>query len=221
MNKLELVIFDMDGLMFDTERIAFTAWRNAASEYGYEITEDIFKETLGVNIVLTGEIFIKHFGESFPFDIIKKIRFKIAEDLINIDGVPVKSGLYELLDYLKTLNIKIAVATSTGRVRAMTLLKMAGIDMSFNYVICGDEIINSKPDPEIFLKVADKLSCSKDRCLVLEDSEAGIMAAHKAGMLPIMIPDMKQPREEVKRMTYKIFASLYDVKIFLENINKF
>ena len=188
----------MDGLMFDTERIAFMAWRTAASQYGFEITEQIFKETLGVNIVLTGEIFMKYFGESFPIDIIKKERFKIAEDYVNLNGVTVKNGLYELLDYLKISNIKMAVATSTGRARAMRLLKMAGIDMNFNYVICGDEIINSKPDPEIFLKVAEKLGCTENRCLVLEDSEAGIMAAHKAGMLPVMIPDMKEPSEEVK-----------------------
>lgn len=217
MAKLELVIFDMDGLMFDTERIAFTSWKKAASEYGYEIDRELFIMTLGVNLEGTKEIFVKHFGEKFPIDSIKNERFKIAENIIKEDGVPVKKGLYELLNYLKEVNIKRAVATSTNRERAVSLLKKAGIDKCFDYVICGDDIKHSKPHPEIFLKAAEKLGCLPQHCIVLEDSEAGIISANRAKMVPIMVPDMKEPDEEIKKIIYKQLKSLYDVKLFIED----
>ena len=215
--KFELVIFDMDGLMFDTEKISFISWKNAACDYGYEIDEEIFIRTIGANLERTIEIYLEHFGEKFPFDGIKNERFIISENLIKKNGVPVKDGLYELLDYLKKVDIKLAVATSTSRQRALNLLTLTGIDTLFDYILCGDEIKNSKPDPEIFLKVSEKLGCMPERCIVLEDSEVGIMAAHRARMLPIMIPDMKEPEEEVRRLAYKQLGSLSDVKLFLED----
>jgi HAD superfamily hydrolase (TIGR01509 family) len=218
MRKVELIIFDMDGLMFDTEKIAFISWKRAAHKYGYEIDEEIFKKTVGANLKRTAEIYLEHFGERFPIDAIRDERFEVAESLIDMNGVPVKEGLYELLNYLKETDIKTAVATSTSRQRAMTLLKMTGIDMHFDYVLCGDEIVNSKPHPEIFLKVSEKLCCLPQNCIVLEDSEVGIIAAHKAGMLPIMIPDMKQPEEEVKKLTYKQLGSLHEVMAVLEDL---
>ncbi|HYF81560.1 MAG TPA: HAD family phosphatase [Clostridia bacterium] len=218
MKKVELIIFDMDGLMFDTEKISFISWKKAAHKYDYEIDEEIFKKTIGANLNRTIEIYLAHFGERFPIDAIRDERFKVAENLINLNGVPVKKGLYELLNYLKETDIKIAVATSTSRQRAMTLLKMVGIDMHFDYVLCGDEIEHSKPHPEIFLKVSERLCCLPENCIVLEDSEVGIIAANRAGMIPIMIPDMKEPEEEIKKLIYKQLDSLHDVKTILEDI---
>lgn len=204
--------------MFDTEKIAFVSWKNAAHNYGYEIDEEIFTRTIGANLKRTTEIYLEHFGEKFPIDAIRNERFRISENLIKLNGISVKEGLYELLDFLGKVDIKLAVATSTSRQRATTLLKKAGIDMCFDYVLCGDEIENSKPHPEIFLKVSERLGCMPEKCIVLEDSEVGIIAAHRARMLPIMIPDMKEPDEEVKRLIYKHLSSLYDAKLFLEGI---
>ncbi len=218
MKKVELIIFDMDGLMFDTEKIAFISWKEAAHKYGYEIDEELFKKTIGANLKRTIEIYLAHFGESFPIDAIREERFKLSESLVEQNGVPVKEGLFELLDYLKETDIKIAVATSTSRQRAMTLLKMAGIDMHFDYVLCGDEIENSKPHPEVFLKVSERIGCLPENCIVLEDSEVGIIAAHAAGMLPVMIPDMKEPEEEIRKLIYKRLDSLKDVKAILEDL---
>lgn len=216
MKEIKLIIFDMDGLMFDTEKIAFTSWKKAASYYNYEFDNEIFMKTLGSNYKRTKEIFLNYFGEQFPFDVIINKGIEIAEDLIKINGVPIKSGLVELLNSLKNLKLKKAVATSTSRNRALALLKKAGVDEYFDYVLCGDEIEKSKPNPEIFLKTADKLECLPENCLVLEDSEVGIKAAYNAGMLPIMIPDMKEPDQELKKLTFKQFNSLHDVKVFLE-----
>lgn len=216
--SFELIIFDMDGLMFDTEKISFISWRDAAARYGYQIDDNIFRKTIGANLISTKDIYIKHFGISFPIEEIISERVRISEALIKLKGLPIKKGLYELLDYLSQSNIKKAVATSTSRNRALNLLKLAGIDNNFDYVLCGDEIEKSKPDPEIFLKVSDKLGCSPNKCLVLEDSEAGIEAAHKAGMFPIMIPDIKEPNELTKTLIFKKMDNLLDVKCFLEEL---
>jgi len=214
--KIELIIFDMDGLMFDTEKISFISLRYAAARYGYQINDEIFRKTIGTNLIRTKDIYLNHFGSSFPIEEIISERVRISEDIIRLKGVQVKKGLYDLLDYLSQSNIKKAVATSTSRNRALNLLKLASIYSNFDYVLCGDEIEKSKPDPEIFLKVSDKLGCSPKKCLVLEDSEAGIEAAYKAGMFPIMIPDMKEPNDLTQTLIFKKMDSLLDVKYFLE-----
>jgi HAD superfamily hydrolase (TIGR01509 family) len=216
--KIELIIFDMDGLMFDTEKISFVSWRDAAALYGYQIDDEIFRKTIGTNLIRTKDIYLNHFGSSFPIEEIISERVRISEEIIRLKGVPVKKGLYDLLDYLSQSNIKKAVATSTSRKRALNLLKLASIYSSFDYVLCGDEIEKSKPDPEIFLKVSDKLGCSPKKCLVLEDSEAGIEAAYKAGMFPIMIPDIKEPNDLTQTLIFKKMDSLLDVKCFLEEL---
>ena len=216
--NFELIIFDMDGLMFDTEKISFISWRDAAARYGYQIDDEIFRKTIGVNLISTKNIYVKHFGSSFPIEEIISERVRISEEIIKLNGVPIKRGLYDLLGYLNQSNIKKAIATSTSRSRALNLLKLAGIDNNFDYILCGDEIEKSKPDPEIFLTVADNLGCSPMKCLVLEDSEAGIEAAHKAGMFPIMIPDMKEPSELTKALIFKRMDNLLDVKCFLEEL---
>jgi HAD superfamily hydrolase (TIGR01509 family) len=216
--KFELIIFDMDGLMFDTEKISFVSWRDAAARYGYQINDEIFRKTIGTNLINTKNIYLKHFGNSFPIEEIISERVKITEEIIRLNGVPIKKGLYDLLNYLSQNNIKKAVATSTSRNRALNLLKLTSVDSHFDYVLCGDEIEKSKPDPEIFLKVADKLGCSPNQCLILEDSEAGIEAAYKAGMFPIMIPDMKEPNELIQKLIFKKMDSLLDVKYFLKEL---
>lgn len=216
--KPELIIFDMDGLMFDTERIAYISWIQAALMYGYEIDEAIFKQTIGANLCKTKEIYVKHFGNGFPIAEVTYARFSIAENLIKTNGVEVKNGLYELLDYLKDINIKKAVATSTNRDRALSLLDRASIDTYFDYILCGDEIQHGKPNPEIFLKVAEKVGCQPKNSFVLEDSEVGVIAAYHAGMLPILIPDMIVPDEEVRILAFRQMENLLEARGFFKSM---
>lgn len=216
MTDLELIIFDMDGLMFDTERISFSCWRQAALRYGYALDEQFYTKVIGSNVVRGKEMFLAHFGQDFPHGIIRSETLEIIGRALQANGVPVKEGLYELLDYIEQLNLKKAVATSTSRDRTVELLKMAGINNRFDYILCGDEIENSKPHPEIFLKVAMNLGCLPEKCLVLEDSEAGILAAHSAGMISVMIADMKEPDDDIKILPLKQMKSLTEVKLFLK-----
>lgn len=217
--NIELVIFDMDGLMFDTERISYRSWKESAAKFGYDVTMELFKMTLGTNLETTKSIYIKHFGNDCPIDIIAKKRFAISEELIEAEGVPVKYGLSDLIGYLNSSNLKKAVATSTSKERANKLISMAGISSHFDYIICGDEIEKSKPEPEIFLKVAKRLGCLPEKCLVLEDSQVGILAAFRAGMKPVMVPDIVEPSEEIRKIIFKEVTNLFDVIDVIKEAN--
>lgn len=214
--KISLIIFDMDGLMFDTERISVEAWGKAGIEYGYNITpNDVIKIT-GMNLQGAEIVFKEIFGDLFPMNDVRQLKLKFASNIIDKIGVPVKIGLYELLDFLKQKQVLTAVATSTAKNDAEKLLKAAHIIDKFDLIICGDEVVEGKPNPGIFLRVAEKLKCRPEECIVFEDSENGIMAASRAKMIPIMIPDMKEPSEEIEKLAHRKFKTLLDAKKYLE-----
>jgi HAD superfamily hydrolase (TIGR01509 family) len=215
--KIKLIIFDMDGLMFDTERLASRHWKEAGIKFNYKIDDEVFKETIGLNIIKTEEIYRKHYGAGFPFEKIKNEKINMAENYILSKGVPLKEGIHELLEYIKEKQLKIALATSTNRNKTELLLNLSNTKKYFDIITCGDEIINGKPDPEIFLKTSQKINCQSINCIVLEDSENGIIAAYKAGMLPIMIPDINESREEIEAMLFKKFNNLKEVKDYFED----
>lgn len=202
LSNIELIIFDMDGLMFDTETVSYEAWVNAAAYYNFHITKDLFERTIGTNLNKTREILVNNFGERFPFELVRDKRMAISKEIVETKGVVIKKGLYELLEYLEAKKYKMAVATSTSRSRATKLLQSANVDKYFECILCGDEIENSKPNPEIFIKVSEKLNCNVQNCVVLEDSENGILAAKNAGMIPILIPDIIQPSMEIEQLAF-------------------
>jgi HAD superfamily hydrolase (TIGR01509 family) len=216
-HKIELVIFDMDGVMFDTEKIACRSWKALGRKYKYGIDDGIFAKTVGLSIESTGKVYKKHFGAGFPFKKMKDEQIKMMMDYILSEGAPVKEGVNELLIYIKNKNLKIALATSALKERAELLLKMSDTRKYFDAVTCGDEITDGKPDPEIFLKTAEKLNCKPENCLVLEDSENGIKAAHRAGMLPVLILDFIRPGKEIESMIFKKFSSLKEAKKYFED----
>ena len=216
MIRPELVIFDMDGLMFDTERVAFQTWHQAADDAGYKYDFSLFRETLGVRIQRTEEILMAHFGPQFPFSSIMNEQAVLADQWYALIGVPLKSGLVELLEYLTRQKIKKAVATSTYRDKGEHLIQKAGVFGYFDTIVYGSDVTNSKPHPEIFLKAAERLSCQPENCIVLEDSNLGILAAHLAGMMPVMIPDLVEPDNETKRLVFAQFRSLKEFQAELE-----
>ncbi len=217
LKKISLVIFDMDGLMFDTERIAADAWKSAGISSGIEIPDHLIQSIVGVNAKKSEEIFMDYFGKSFPYSEIRKIRLEYSTKLIEKEGIPVKKGLHELLDFLSVRKISRAVATSTERQRTAFYLSKGEISDKFDIIICGDEVKNSKPDPDIFLEAARRMGVTPDECIVLEDSENGLMAAYRAGMYPVLIPDIKRPCSEIMKIVYKEFKSLDEVKGLFAN----
>ena len=212
------VIFDMDGLMFDTERIAIQTWQKAGATCGYDIPESLIIESIGRDTQDTQSLFENALGQDFDFQHVRKLRIHYAEEHIKQHGVPLKEGLYEVLDVLTTSSVLVAVATSTERARAETLLTGANVLDKFDVVICGDDVYKGKPAPDIFLLVAERLQTIPEQCLVLEDSESGIRAAVSAHMIPILIPDIKPPSEETLNLAYKVFSDLRGVASYLSHI---
>ena len=219
MDKIEAVIFDMDGLLIDTETISFNCFKKVFSDHGYSMNREYYTSLIGRNTKGIKEAILKEYGEDFKFDDIYSKKVKAMTDYVESNGVLLKKGALELIEYLDKNKYKIIVATSTKRERAEKLLTMVKIKDYFQEIICGDEVINSKPNPEIFLKAAKKLGVEPEACVVLEDSAVGIEAAHKAGMKGINVPDMKTPDDYIKGKAYRIEENLLDVLEYFQ-INK-
>lgn len=215
--KIELVIFDMDGLMFDTERIYYKAWQESATAHGYHMSWETYVQIVARNSRYIEKVLKEILGEELPYDAICKDKRAIADQIIAKEGITKKEGLIELLDYLDKRGIKKAVATSSMREKALRYLELGEIKERFDWIICGSDVEESKPNPEIFLKVANHFGIAPEVCIVLEDSRLGIQAAKAAGMTGIFIPDLVQADEEILENTSKVVQSLSEVITLLEN----
>jgi beta-phosphoglucomutase family hydrolase len=215
MKKVDAVIFDMDGVLIDSERISFKCYQEVFKEFNYTIDEEFYLKLIGRNVEGIKAKMEEEYGENFPFDIIYRKKADLAHEITDKNGVIIKPGVHELLDYLNEENYKIAVASSTRKERVLQLLEEGKIKDKVDFIIGGDQVENSKPNPEIFLKAAEGLEIEPEKCLVIEDSDAGIKAAHAAKMVGIHVPDMKFLEEDTKALAYKICKSLFEVKEYL------
>ena len=214
--SLKLVIFDMDGLMIDSERVTYNEYVKKLEQLGhYDFTEELYRNCLGKNKQGICQVFIDHYGEDFPMkEVWDDVHVWIDESLRQY--VPKKKGLVELLEYLKANNYKTIVATSSGRARVDEILKNADLTKYFDDTICGDEVTHGKPHPEIFLTACQKLDVKPEEALVLEDSEAGILAAYDGRIDVICVPDMKYPEPQFVEKVTKIVDSLDEVIDYLK-----
>lgn len=219
MSKIIGAVFDMDGLMFDTERLVYENWKNKMTSLGYEYNLDIFKNTVGKRKKEVELYYKSLYGEEFPYwNISDECRQRYIER-VGREGVPVKKGLYEILDYLKNRGIKIALATSTSRQTSELNLRSAKIEGYFDVLVCGEDVINGKPHPEVFLKAAERLGAHSEQCAAFEDSLNGICSAHAAGMTTFMVPDLLQPTEEILPMISFLCADLLKAMSELSKYN--
>lgn len=211
------VIFDMDGLMIDSERVTYNEYVKKLEQLGhFDFTEELYKNCLGKNKQGICQVFIDHYGGDFPMDEVwDDVHVWIDESLRAY--VPKKKGLEELLKYLKDNQYKTIVATSSGRTRVDEILKNANLTEYFDDSICGDEVTHGKPHPEIFLTACQKLGVTPQEALVLEDSEAGIVAAYDGHIDVICVPDMKYPEPQFVEKVTKIVDSLDQVIDYLKD----
>ncbi len=209
----DAVVFDMDGLMFDTEAIYSRTSRQAAEALGFPFDEAFYRARfIGRRLVDSEAELIAHFGAAFPLQRYRELSIAyLRAELAR--GAPQKPGLLGLLSALDDQRIPFSVATSTER--DLALLTLGPLARRFRHVTTGDEVTRGKPAPDIFLLACARLRTEPARCVVLEDSSAGIRAAHAAGAIPVWVPDLQTPDARTQALAAAVCASLVDVKALL------
>lgn len=215
---IKAIIFDMDGLMIDSERVTFECYQERLKDMNLTMDEEFYKTLLGKPIKGIYQRFYDVYGNDFPIENVIQDVHQLMAERFETEGVPVKKGLVELLHYLKDNNYKTIVATSSNRDRVDKILAQAKITEFFDDSICGDEVTKGKPNPEVFLKSCQKLDVNVDEAIVLEDSEAGIQASYDANIKVICIPDMKYPEKQYEEKTFKILKDLTEVTVYLKSL---
>ncbi len=210
------VIFDMDGLMLDTEKLLAKFWMQAAREAGFPME---LEHVLGIRSLAA--IYAKPklqgiFGKDFDYARIRARRRELTAQHIETYGIETKPGLEALLCYLKAHGYRTCVATATDRERTERYLRQCGVHHFFDAFVCGDMVEKGKPDPEIYLTAARALGLPPDCCMALEDSPNGIRSAHGAGCLAVMIPDLSGPDEELLELMAACVPDLTKVIDLLE-----
>lgn len=209
-------IFDMDGLMLDTEKLLVRFWRQAAEEFGYDMTFENVLSIRSLSRKYSIPLLKGIFGEDFPFEDVRSRRIRLMNDYIDKHGFELKKGLFELLDYLKGNGFRIAVATATDRERTHLYLGRINALSYFDEMICGDMVKNGKPEPDIYLTAASQLGLAPSECAALEDSPNGIRSAFAAGCKTIMIPDLSKPDDDIMPMLSAVYDDLEQAADFFE-----
>lgn len=210
--KYKAVVFDMDGVIFDSEKLVLDGWLEIADKYGIIGIEEVYNKCIGVNSLLTKQIFLEHYGPQFPYDTYKKEASALFHERYDNGRLPMKPGVIELLSYLRKKGYLIGLASSTRRAVVEQEIKDAGLLKYFDHLTCGDMVKKSKPEPDIFLMACESLGVEPGEAMAVEDSFNGIRAANRAGMTAVMVPDMIQPDEEMKQLAHVICRDLFEVK---------
>lgn len=214
------VLFDMDGLMFDTERIGYEGWKYAGCKLGIDISDELIASFRGTGEKEKRRLFENAIGRAADYETAFSLRSDYAEEWIEKNGIPVKYGLENLLKYLENAGIKAIVATSSPQKKANSYLKKAHVYNYFETVVCGEQVEHAKPAPDIFLKGVKYLGVSPEECLVLEDSRNGLEAAKAAGCKAIVIPDMSPAPAQGEGLWDKKAVTLEEVITLLESMNR-
>ena len=215
MVSYEAVVFDMDGVLFDTETVSKKGWIKTAQEMGIPDIEESLKNCTGVTEPAMRAYLTGRYGSDFPYEAFRARTSALFQETIEREGVRLMPGVKEILDFLKAQGKAIALASSSRMQSIMHHLDAHGMAHYFDAILSGDQVQNGKPDPEIYLKACAALGKEPCRCIALEDSLNGIRAAHGAGMMAVMVPDQIAPTDEIRALTYAIRDSLWDVRYWL------
>ncbi len=213
---MKAIVFDMDGVLFDTEVLCMKAWVEVAKENKLPGMEEVFPQCIGLNANDSRRIVMNAYGEDFDYARFREQTSAWFRKYIEEKGLPVKPGVKELLDWLKNSKYVVGLASSTKGESVRSHLKLAGIEDSFRAVVTGDMVEHSKPLPDIYLRACAGLGADPKEAYAIEDSPNGIRSAYRAGMKPLMVPDMIAPDEEMRRLSHRIFKDLHEVLAYLK-----
>lgn len=212
------VIFDMDGVIFDSEKIVIECWKKVNELHDYNDLHITYEKCIGTNVNKAREIFKSVYGNDFPYDDYRAETSKMFRETCDNGLLPIKKGAESLLSYLKNNNYIIGLASSTRAEVVHKELKIAGLYDYFDSITCGDQVKNSKPDPEIYLTACKSLNLNPAETYAIEDAYNGIRSAYNAGLITIMVPDIIAPDEEMKSLAAFIFNDLTLVEEYFKSI---
>ena len=213
------ILFDMDGLVLDSEALYTRFWREAANALGYPMTveQSLGMRSLGKKL---GQPYLESlFGPTVDYTTLRQKRIELMDAYVEKYGIDVKPGIYELLDYMDDNNIPGAITSSSPMEFIERHLSSANLLHRFQKLCSGHSIPNGKPAPDIYLLGAKELGLKPEECLALEDSPTGILSAYRAGCLPVMIPDLDQPKEDTQKLLFAKADSLADIIDILKQQN--
>ncbi|MEF2072537.1 HAD family hydrolase [Consotaella aegiceratis] len=210
-NPIGAVILDMDGTLHDTEIVYYRALKHAVAATGFSASDSLCRSLIGIPGKECDLILQEHFGSSFPFAECNRLFAEHRDDLLS-QGVPLKPGAVELLDDLVAEGIPTAVATSSSRRTAESHLARSGLRNRLATLVTRDDVERGKPYPDLFLTAARMLNILPTACLAVEDSVAGIRAAHSAGMMVVMVPDLVAPTADIRALCVHVASDLHEVR---------
>ncbi len=204
------VVFDMDGLMLDTESINKVAWQTAARELGHPLDDEFYMTLLGRTTDDCESRVQAHLGRAFPMREFRARRRELWHARVGGEGIATKAGLRELIAFLVGRRVPLAVATSSHAGAAAISLEVTLLRPHFAVVVTGDQVARGKPAPDIYLESARRLGVEAGACVALEDSDNGVRAASAAGMTTLMVPDLKPPSVEAAALAFRVLPSLHE-----------
>ena len=217
MENIQAVLFDLDGLIVDSENLAVQVWTKLCQEQGFELREEMYRVGVGKGFPHFLATLSSFFGSGFDVEKVRERRPLIWEEFLSTQGLPRKTGFDTLLHFLEQNNYRRAIATSTERPLVERRFRASGVDPSrFHAVVTGDEVPRVKPAPDLYLRAAELVGVPPENCLALEDSDVGAKAANAAGVRVIVIPDLFQPSEETLSFAFAVKDSLEGVYDFLK-----
>jgi HAD superfamily hydrolase (TIGR01509 family) len=201
------VVFDMDGILIDSEPLFRMAAQHSAREIGYELSDETYVAWMGLPPRAVEAAVRESMGEDFPMDAFRERFRALWTAHTDRHGVPAQPGMAALLAALRARDIPFGVATSTQRDQAERSLALAGLGEFIDHMVCGNEVENGKPAPEIFVRAAAVIGVAPERCVALEDSAAGVQSASAARMLTIMVPDLHRPSATIAALARYVLPS--------------
>ncbi len=213
---VEAIVFDMDGVLFDTQKIFVQSWFKTAEKLGIKDIDKPAYVCIGQNRADTNAYLKSFYGEDFDTDEFQRVKVEFFKKELHDNGVPVMKGARELLEYLRNSPYKVALASSSRKEQVLENLRSTGLEGDFDIIVTGDMVEHSKPSPDIYLKACELLNVAPKNAIAVEDSYNGLESAYAAGMLPVMIPDMLPVTDEIRPKLYKVFDSLLDMKRYLK-----
>lgn len=212
------VVFDLDGLLLDTERMYWKSFDTAALAADLDFPEDFYIELVGGPEARTHALMQERFGPEFSIPEFEQAWREQFHIIVDSGLIAPKAGAIEMLSMLNERDVPIAVATSSHRELVEQTMKAAAIRDYFQHIVCGDEVVNGKPSPDIYLAACDRIQQSPHQCMAFEDTEIGMSAAIAAGLRCVLVPDMKQPTDQGLAKALERFPSLLDAAMWLKRV---